>query len=388
MKKIIGYTGLAIIIIATIFNIYCIFSGNYFIYKALIYNLVNIDDYKIFDNRTINRSIAESPWPISKKYNSFDFSDSLSGVLKKYEAVAFIVVKDDSILIEKYYNHTGEQISASFSMAKSVVSLLIGIALQEGKISSLDDPVAKYIPDFGTDDRKTITIRHVLMMSSGIAWDESAAYNNPIKVLGSDIMEAYYGSKLNELVLSKPMQSMPGKYFDYRSADTQILSMIIATATGTSLSKYFEEKIWQPIDAENDALWNLNEKNGYERAFCCLYANARDFARLGKLCLHKGYWNGAMLIDSNYINHAISPIMLPNLADDTKIVDYYGYQFWLIERLGHKIYYMRGTLGQFIIMIPKLNTVIVRLGKQQSDKIANHYGQTYTIIDEVIKMVR
>jgi CubicO group peptidase (beta-lactamase class C family) len=247
--------------------------------------------------------------------------------------------------------------------------------------------VCKYLPQFGQDKRKNITIKHLLMMSSGLNWNESASYHNPLKVFGSDIMEAYYGTDLNSLVLSKPCIYPPGLYFDYSSADTQILSMVLATATGMPISEYFEKKIWQMIDAEYNALWNLNDKNGYERAFCCLYATTRDYARLGKLCLHKGQWNGMQIVDSNYINQAITPIKLKDRNDTTQIVDYYGFQFWLLTLNGLNTFYMRGTLGQFVIMIPEKNIVIVRLGKKQGDKLGPHFKQTYTIINESVKML-
>lgn len=357
------------------FNIYVIATGKFFIYKALRYNFVGIDDYKIFDNSTIKASKNKQPWQISTNYNHFMLPDTINKTHQNTQSFAFIIIKEDSIYYEKYWNGFSDtSITNSFSMAKSVISMLIGIAIKDGNIKSENDYVSEYLEEFKEGEKAKIKIKDLLMMSSGLNWDESKSYNNLIAVFFSDIMQAYYGNNLYDLCMKTTVNSTPGVYFDYKSGDTQLLSFILKKVTGKSVSKYFEEKIWQPIGAENDALWCLDKENGNEKAFCCLNSNARDFARLGKLMLQNGKWNGNQIIDSTYLKNAISAKILQT-AEGTK-VDYYGYQFWLLPQFKNQnIFYLRGTLGQIIVVIPSKKMIIVRLGNLEGVKIGDHYSQ-------------
>jgi CubicO group peptidase (beta-lactamase class C family) len=385
--KILKIILLIIITPVILFNFYILFTGKLFIYKAVRYNFVDIDDYKIFENKTFVKSITPQPWPLSTEYNQFTFSDTLNKTHTNLQSVAFLVIKNDSIQIEKYWDGYGpESLSNSFSMAKSAVSMLIGIAIKEGKIKSVDQPVGDFLPEFKEGDKTKITIKHLLMMSSGLDWDESRSYKNPVAVFFSDIMEGYYGNDLYTLATSKKVAEAPGMYFDYKSGDTQLLSFIIAEATGKSVGEYFREKLWQPLGAEQDMLWCTDAK-GKEKAFCCINSNARDFARLGKLYLQKGWYNGTQIIDTAYVNKSASPNMLLNKDEPDTKVDFYGYQIWMQpDYKGQNLVYFRGTLGQLIILIPEKNIIIVRLGKQQGPKLGHHYAQSLLYVDEVNKM--
>jgi CubicO group peptidase (beta-lactamase class C family) len=365
---------------------YATCTGKWFIFKALRYNFINIDDYKIFNNRTIARASTPFLWKTSTSYNQHIFSDSLQKLHIELKSVAFLVIQNDSILVEKYWNeYDAQSVSNSFSMAKSVVSLLIGTAIKDGLIQSVDQKVADFIPEFSKGEKSKITIKHLLMMSSGLDWDESRGYNrSPVSAFFSDIMEAYYGNDVNKLAVNKLSIEKPGIYFDYKSGDTQLLAVIIEKASGMSLSAYFEKNIWQVIGAEQDALWNLDEK-GNEKAFCCLNSNARDFAKLGKIMLQNGFINGKQVIDSSYYKAMTSPILLKDKEDTTQIVENYGYQTWIINNFkGNKVIIFRGTLGQIIISIPQKNMIIVRLGEGQGNKKHGHYAQIYKYLEEFV----
>ena len=385
--KIFRWFLLIIFIPIVFFNFYIVFTGKWFIYRALRYNLVNIDDYKLFPNKTIPKSTNPQPWAIGKDFNTYTLSDTLQKTHAKLKSVAFLVIQNDSIRVEKYWNGYGQNsLSNSFSMAKSVVNMLIGIAIKEGKIISVDQPVGNFLPEFAQGDKSRITIKHLLMMSSGLDWDESRSYKNLVSVFFSDIMEGYYGNNLYKLSTSTQAAEAPGVYFDYKSGDTQLLSFVIEKATGKCVSEYFGEKLWQPLGAENDALWCLDDK-GKEKAFCCINSNARDFAKLGKLMLNKGWYNGMQILDTNYIKSSTTPNRLIDKYFPENKTDYYGYQTWVIPNYkGQNIIYLRGTLGQLIIIIPEKNIIIVRLGENQGDRIGNHYAQTLLYIDEVNKM--
>jgi CubicO group peptidase (beta-lactamase class C family) len=244
-------------------------------------------------------------------------------------------------------------------MAKSITSLLIGAAIKEGKIQSVEEPVGNYLPEFRTGDRAKVRIVDVLTMSSGTNWDES--YANPLSVT----TELYYGHNIYKTAVGVSIVNPPGTLHRYKSGDTQLLGLIIEKATGKSLSAYASEKLWQPMGAEHAALWSTDKIGGSEKAYCCFNSNARDFARLGQMMLDSGRWKGNEIISRDYYLQSIKPCMIPDDAGER--CTYYGYQWW-INPSRPEIFYARGILGQYIIVIPSKKTVIVRLGKKRSDK--------------------
>lgn len=351
----IRHVVLAVVVLLAIF---LSLPQNRYIVKALIYQKVNIDDYKIFANRTVKKGDAQ-PWKISSDYNSFKLNKEELDYFNEFGTVAFLVVKDTALLFEAYWDGYGtKSYSNSFSMAKSIISLLVGCAVEDGYIHSLDDPISKYLPELKAGD--SVTIRNLLTMSSGLSWDES--YSS----LFSQTTKGYYGSNLPKLVLSQISLEKPGKYFEYRSGDTQLLSLIVERATGKTLSDYVSERIWSKIGAEHNALWCLDRKNGVEKAFCCFNSNARDFARFGQLVLNNGSWNGKQIVPLDYLHQVVQPATYLKDSETGKPCNFYGYQWWILDLDGYHVIYARGLNGQYIFAIPQLNSVIVRLGHKRS----------------------
>ncbi|MBX9851778.1 MAG: beta-lactamase family protein [Cytophagaceae bacterium] len=364
----------------TLLNIWIVITGNYYIYKAVYHNFADVDDYKIFPNRLIKKSSAPQPWPISGKYNKAPLSQELQSTLDKFSSIGFLVIQHDSIIHEQYWEDYGpDSYSNSFSMAKSFVSALIGIAIKEGKINSAEQYVSEYIPEFKEGEKSKIKIKDVLTMSSGLAWNES--YANPFSVT----TEAYYGSDLYRLMIERKVESEPGKEFSYKSGDTQILGFILMKATGKSVAQYAQEKLWEPMGMVNNAMWSLDKENGNEKAYCCINSNARDFARLGYLYLHQGNWKGKQLIDTSYIQASLIPA---SLKFENGKNDFYGYQWWTVpDYKGEKIFYARGILGQMIIVMPERDIVIVRLGKNRGEKAKQHFKMVFQVVDGVKGML-
>jgi len=361
-----------------IFNVVLYASGNWYLYKALLYNYVNIDDLNLFHTRTVKAGAGE-PWAMSGNYNKQPLTPQLRKALEEYESVAFLIIKNDSIQFEEYWDSYGvASLSNSFSMAKSIVSILVGIAHDEGKIKSLDQTVCEFLPEFCTEENKQLTIRHLLMMSSGLNFDEG--YTS----LFSPVTRAYYDTDLRIQMLALKVISPPGKELNYMSSNTELLAFIIHKATGMNISEYASEKLWKPIHAEHDAQWSLDHKDGDEKAYCCFYSNARDFARIGKLFLQKGKWNGNQIISEEYINSAITPAPI---LDEGKPNTIYGYQWWLTEHEGSKIFYARGILGQYIFVIPDKDIIFVRLGHKRGEKGSDgELLDAPVYIGEVLKM--
>ncbi len=358
------FKGLLIFLISLIvvFSGYAIISGKTYLFKAIAYNFADIDDYKIFTNDTVATGVAQ-PWSKSSAYNKVAIPDSLSSLLGGLKSVALVVIKDGELLQEHYWDGYGDaSLSNSFSMAKSITSLLIGTAIKKGKISSVHQPVGDFLPEYKEGLASKLTIQHLLTMSSGSDWDES--YENPLSVT----TEAYYGSNLYKTATGAKIIKEPGTYHAYKSGDTELLGLIIEKATGKSLAAYAAEKLWQPLGAEQPALWSTDKKGGHAKAYCCFNTNARDFARIGQLMLDSGRWNGEEIIDSAYYEQSIAPCMITDEANLP--CNYYGYQWWLYpDEPG--VFYARGILGQYIIIIPSKKTVIVRLGHKRSSKVYN-----------------
>ncbi len=335
-------------------------TGKTYLYKAIVYNFADIDDYKIFDNNVVTPAAQPIAWPQANDYTS-ELPPDLSTYLDKIKSAALLVVQNGSLRVEKYWpGYSDSSITNSFSVAKSVVGLLTGIAIREGSIGSIEDPIGKYLPEFAHGEKAALKIVHLLTMSSGSNWNES--YANPLSVT----TEAYYGSDLYRVATSVDIVKKPGTYHHYKSGDTQLLGLVLEKATGRSLSEYASQKLWQPLGATHPALWSTDKPGGSEKAYCCLNSNARDFARIGQLMLDSARINGVPLVDSAYFAASVTPCRIP---DDTgKPCDYYGYQWWLLpDEPG--IFYARGILGQYIICIPQKNMVIVRLGEQRDEKV-------------------
>lgn len=325
-------------------------------FKAVFYNFADVDDYKIFENNQLNTGTPQ-PWPLAASYNKIEIPSTLLSDLETLKTIGLLVVKNDSIYLEKYWdNYNDSSFSGSFSMAKSITSILVGVALKEGKIKSLDEPVGNYIPEFKEGKKSTVTIRHLLTMTSGSNWDES--YSNPLSVT----TELYYGFDVYKTATSVDIVDEPGTKHIYKSGDSQLIGLVLEKATGMSLSEYAALKLWQPIGAEHPAKWSVDQKGGHEKSYCCFNTNARDFARIGQLMLDSGKWKGHELISPKYFIQSISPVLVNDDID--KECSYYGFQWWLVP-YKPGVFYARGILGQYIVIIPEKNTVIVRLGEKR-----------------------
>lgn len=337
-------------------------TGKQYLYKAVYHNFANIDDYTIFSNDTVFTG-KPAPWQLSPRYGKVKLPEELEQYLEKLQSVAVLVIQDREILAEKYWQgYSDSSLSGSFSVAKSITSLLIGAAIRDGKIGSVNDPVAKYLPEFAEGEKAKVKIVDLLTMSSGSDWDES--YANPLSVT----TELYYGNDARKTATSVNIVTTPGTLYLYKSGDTQLLGLVVEKATGKTLSQYASEKLWQPLGAEHPALWSVDHTGGNEKAYCCFNTNARDFARLGQLMLDSGKIAGLPVIDSSYFRASVTPNEIKDASGNP--CNYYGYQWWIIPGRPD-IFYARGILGQYIICIPKKNMVIVRLGEKRDEKINN-----------------
>lgn len=364
MRKILIIISAALVVLVADL---AIMPSTRYVFKALIYQKPDIYDGDIFPKAVVASSGKGLDIPQSKILEK-SLPDSLLKQLDLYRTTAFIVVKDSAVQYEHYFLDGGcDSLSNAFSATKSIVALLIGSAISDGAIHSVEDPISTYLPDLKGNELGAARISDLLSMSSGIKWDEG--YSS----LFAPVTRAYYGTDLRGQMLALTTKEAPGRTFEYQSCNTQLLAMVLESATHVGLAQYASQKLWKPLGAVRSAFWSLDAKDGMPKAYCCFYATARDFARVGLLVLNHGKSkSGETLVDSTYIARMVLPDTL--LVDENgKRVNFYGYHWWLIRYKGHQVYYARGILGQYIFVVPSENMVVVRLGHERSKLRTEHH---------------
>jgi len=300
--------------------------------------------------RTGEMQNAISSLPISN-YEIGVTNMSFDEYLAYTNTTSFIVLHRDQLLYEGYFNGaTRETIQTSFSAAKSFTSTLLGIALDEGIIHSLDDSITNYLPELIDQDTRfeEITIRHLIMMESGLRWERDDS--NPF----SDDFVTYYSPDLREAALNSEIVEAPGQRFLYNDYNTLLVGMILERATGMSIAEYMETRLWQPMGAEGDGSWSLDsEQAGFEKMFVGVNGRAIDLAKLGWLFLNNGRNGETQVVPSSWV------------ADITKLgttTDTYSYRhYWWIDE-GHRMYFAEGDKCQFIYVYPQAKLVLARFG--------------------------
>lgn len=326
--------------------------------RFVVYNFADIKDYKKFPSRPLLSndtkfkfySTRHGKYPDTLKMANTPVS--FDRILEDNKTVAFLIIKNDTIQYEKYFKgYNQESIIPSFSMAKSVTSILIGCAIDDGLIKSVEEPITNYIPELKKNGFDKVSIKHVLQMTSALKFNES--YINPFGHAAS----FYYGRNLKREVSKLKLKGAPGETFEYVSGNTQLLGLILERALkNKTVTQYFQEKLWTPLEMEYDASWSIDKKkDGTEKTFCCINARARDFAKIGRLYLNKGKWNGKQIVSEKWVEESTK-------VDTTNgSVNYYQYQWWLPSDTGD--FMAEGILGQYIYVNPSKNMVIVRMGK-------------------------
>jgi len=341
-----------------------------FIFYPHLLNLVKCGLPKTRDLNCYKYNIIKSQEPKELQkaafYNSFDIPDSLKEGMQQYKTNALLIVQDNEIIFEKYWNgFDSATVSNSFSAGKTVTGLLVGIALDKGYIKSLDQKVSDFLPNFDKGKDTLLTVEDLLTMSSGLKWSEK--FNN----IFSDVVKAYYTNNLKPLIKKTHVISTPGKIMEYQCVNSLLLGQIIEHTSGIPIAQFAQKYLWNKIGATHDAFWTT-DKNGITRTFCCFYATARDYAKMGLLVLNNGkYIDGTYVLPDDYIQRMTSPnTFLKNKKGET--VDYYGYQMWITHYKGYTIPYFRGMFGQYVFIVPGKNAVIVRLGDKRTEQMKNH----------------
>lgn len=329
--------------------------------RFFVYNFADTKDHKKFPSRAL--PVSEMPYHYAEaavektlKHTTSDGKERpLEAFLEEHRTVAFLVIHRDTVKYERYFKgYDQARIHTSFSMAKSVVSMLIGCAIADGFIQSVDQPVTDFLPEMAKNGWDKVSLEHVLQMTSGMDFNES--YVNPF----GHAAKFYYGRRLYAATEKLKLKEEPGKEFEYMSGNTQLLGLVLERALRAkgdprSISQYLNDKLWQPLGMEYPSSWSIDrKKGGLEKTFCCINAPARDFAKLGSLYLHKGQWQGKELVPAKWVEQS-------TMVDTSKGSSAgYQYQWWLPSDEGDLM--AQGILGQFVYVDPSRELVIVRLG--------------------------
>ena len=328
-------------------------TGYGYIFKALRINLrkgplsPSTDDAEKFPFRYVDNGSAV-PLDKDSRYNSDVLSDLLIKELSRSKTSSLIIVKDNKLLHEQYWKgHSFNSATNSFSMAKGILSILVGCAIDDGYLQSEDQLVSSFLPLYRERSYgKFLTLRHLMTMQAGLDWKEE--YHHPF----APNSKQYFVKDLVEQTLEVDIKEMPGKRYEYQSVSSQLLGICLRAATGKDLATYLSEKIWKPLEMEFPAKWSTDEK-GIEKTFCCLHATPRDYAKIGQMLLQNGIWNGDRIVSESYCNRMLS---------STNVNDAFCYAIWANDGYSVKHRFFYGFLGQFIIMIPERNMVIVKTG--------------------------
>ncbi len=326
-----------------------------------------------FDTLFPSRAIAasKSPVPLRRadgepviRYTHAGQSRTLDDYLNANPVTGLLIARGDTILVERYqYARTDKQRLASFSMAKTIVALLIGIAVRDGAIKSIDDAAEIYVPGLkGTEYGRT-PVKALLQMASGVAFNENYAdFASDVYVLANLTIGQDPAGSLAAVKRFNTRYAPPGERHSYSSAETLVLGLVLAGATKRTMADYAAEKLWGPLGAEADASWML-DATGQEVAFAYYNATLRDWARLGLMLAHDGSWNGNSVVPRDWLLAATSigqgsPFWSSSMKPGQHVAGY-GYQTWLLMA-DRRMFALRGLRDQFVLVDPATKLVLVQ----------------------------
>jgi len=323
--------------------------------RTVIHNFADLDDHAIFDNRIVAAAPQVSALPslsaTPRFVRAMRVPDeaarfyALDAYLAETRTAAFIVVHDGRIIDERYARGYNEHsLFNSFSIAKSIVATLVGIAMAEGRIPSLEATVADYRPELAGLPYGAVKLKDLVMMTSGME-------DRPSLLPGR--AQYYYGDNLHE-VIEGARAGADG--WRYSEADAQVLGFVLEAAVGKPMSEYLAEKLWRPLGMEAPALWAMDREDGTEKAFCCISARGRDFARFGQLFLDGGRANGSQVVPEEWARHHVVP--------GVRTPDGYTHRhlWWFPEGIEGD-FYAYGHNGQYVYVNPASRTVIVKFSE-------------------------
>jgi CubicO group peptidase (beta-lactamase class C family) len=319
---------------------------------------------ELFSSRLVGR--ASTPWLFKRVpeptifYNFRSDRLSIENYLSRNPTTGLLIARDDTILYEHYqYARTDHDRFLSQSMAKTITAMLIGIAISENKIRSIDDLVSAYVPSLANTEYGKTSIRELLHMSSGVAFTENYDGSDDVAKLGRDLFGEPGKDPIASVAQFNTRIAPPGTEWHYASVETEILGLVLRAAIGEPVADYLHDRIWQAIGTEADASWAI-DGTGQEVTFCCFNAVLRDYARIGRLLAHDGAWEGRQLIPRQWLLDATTVQPSNAYLAPGAATPYfgYGYQVWLLPGEQRR-FALLGIRGQMILVDPASKLVMV-----------------------------
>ena len=351
-----------------------------YVYRTVVWQDSDAFDWQKFPFHPLSASptphrfnVAADPH-VAELFAQLAGTDDWERFLEENQTQAFIVIQDGTVVYENYFNNTKrDSIVTSFSAAKSFDSALIGIAIQEGFIKSVDDPITTYLPELAQRDPRfnEITIRHLLRMASGLEYVEF----RPMLFNSDDILTSYYPDQRKISLENTHIIAPAGEYFLYNKYHPQLLGMILERTTGMAVTQYLQSRLWDPLGMEFDGSWSIDSKaSNFERMETGINARAIDFAKLGVLFLNHGNWQGNQVIPEAWVKESTQPLIpqdyeeyYPEWFASLPGQAYYQYMWWGMTRPGNAYdFTAEGNKGQYIYVSSHKNLVIVRNGIEYS----------------------
>jgi CubicO group peptidase (beta-lactamase class C family) len=366
-------------------------EGKQIAQRCLVGLLSNYD--KVYSARVAARgskALALKPAPlevpIAYKHRDNPPAD-VDSFLSRHRNTGLLIIREDTVLYERYqYDRKPEDRFQSFSMAKTVVAMLVGIAIAEGKIGSVDDLVKQYVPVLQGHPYGETRLRDLLTMSSGIAFREEYDGQDDVEHLVRRTLGKQSTGGADTILPFRKRDIDPGTRFRYASSDTQVLGLVLRAAVGKPLAYYLSEKIWQPMGAEADATWQV-DAGGYETGYMGINATLRDWGRLGMLLAHDGALNGRQIIPAEWVKKMTTPEYAHLVVGVATRNNGYGYQTWLIDP-GKRYFALLGVRGQAVFVDPETKTVVVHTAAHHTQRDLASRAEQFSLFYGVLTSLK
>lgn len=351
-----------------------------------------VENFRTFNEVFPSSTLSASKMPLAYQEtspitlpNQFTYNGmeiNTDDFLKDSKTTGLIVIQNDKIVHEAYYlGNTDTTRNISWSMAKSYISTLVGIAVDQGYIRSINEQITTYVPELLGSGYEGVTIKNVLQMATGVGFDEDyGSFTSDINKWGRGFA---LGNSQNRFAASLTREMEPGIQNHYVSINTHVLGMLINESTGMSITDFMQKNLWEPLGTEHDAYWIVDDK-GMEVALGGLNVTLRDFAKIGSLFLHDGYWNGKQIVSKDWVAASIQADA-PYLEAGPNVFGY-GYQWW-IPYGNEGEFLARGVYNQNIYINPSTNTVIVKLSANDKFNDRNYLASSTNVAMELFRSI-
>lgn len=370
-KKVVA--AFSLMIIFSVVSSSCFYSPRY-IFRVIAWQDADYDDFKKFKLKQIEKSKfpyfffqgnSKLESEVIEKFEEDPSIVDFNAFMEEKKTHAFIVIRNDTVLYEKYFlNHDRTSLQTSFSVSKSILSLLVGIAIDQGFIEDINDSITKYIPELEKEDEEfsRISILNLLKMRSGISFSRDV--NFPF--VNADSPKTYYHPDLRRVAIKHSnIIGTPNGEFKYNSYNALLIGLILERSTKQSVASFMEKNLWQKVGTEFDASWSTDENN-FEKMESGLNARPIDFAKIGKLMLDRGKWQENEIVKQAWVEQSTQP------QKEYPLEQYSNPKFWTYNRFWWGVpekdtksdFMAIGRFGQFIYVSPRSNTIIVRHGEE------------------------